>query len=659
MADIGYVCLLLGLAAALYSVVANLVGARRRYGELVASGEQALIAASGLTSLAAGILVLLFLVQDYQVQYVAAHSNQAMPLTFRLAALWGGQEGSLLFWAWILSLYSLLVVFANRNRHRAIMPYASATLMLVLGFFLAMVSFIENPFRLLTFVPKDGNGLNPLLQHWAMAMHPPMLYLGFVGTTVPFAFAVGALAARRTGSEWVQLSRRWTLAVWTFLTIGIMLGGAWAYMELGWGGYWGWDPVENASFLPWLAGTAFIHSVMIQERRGMLKVWNMVLVGLFFGLAIFGTFLTRSGVISSVHSFAQSPLGPYFLSFISFLLLGFLWLLFSRWDDLRADRQLESTVSRESSFLLNNLLFLAITFTVFWGTIFPMISEIVVGDKITVGPPFFNQTTGPIFALLILLMGIGPVTSWGRASLGKLARNLVGPFLATGVITGALFALGLRSMALFGYAIVLFVLIVHLLEFVAGMRVYRAAKRVSPPSAFLALFQRNRRRYGGYVVHIGILVITTGIIASHSFQLEHQETISRGGTMSVGEYSLTYAGMRQFQEPDKDVVEATVQVTKNGQPVDTLLPARDFYRASDQPQTEVAIRRTFSEDLYVVLGGWEGNGETATFKVYVNPMVNWIWLGGLVVILGIVVAAWPESRRQTSDVRVRETVPAK
>ncbi|MCW5853894.1 MAG: cytochrome c biogenesis protein CcsA, partial [Anaerolineae bacterium] len=293
MADIGYLCLLLGLAAALYAIAANLLGARRRYAELVNSGEQAVVAAAGLTSLAAGILTLLFLVQDYQVEYVAAHSSQSSPLMFRLSALWGGQEGSLLFWAWILSLYSLVVVWTNRNRHRAMMPYTSATLMTVLAFFLSLIAFIENPFKMLDFVPRDGNGLNPLLQHWAMAIHPPMLYLGFVGTTVPFAFAVGALAARRTGNEWVQLSRRWTLAVWTFLTIGIMLGGAWAYMELGWGGYWGWDPVENASFLPWLAGTAFVHSVMIQERRGMLKIWNMVLVGLFFGLAIFGTFLTR------------------------------------------------------------------------------------------------------------------------------------------------------------------------------------------------------------------------------------------------------------------------------------------------------------------------------------------------------------------------------
>lgn len=659
MADIGYLCLLLGIAAALYAVVANVLGAQRRYNELIASGEQAVVAASGLTSLAAGILTLLFLVQDYQVQYVAEHSSRAMPLMYRLSALWSGQEGSLLFWAWILALYALLVVLVNRESHRSIMPYASATLMLVLAFFLSLVAFIENPFRMLTFVPRDGNGLNPLLQHWAMAIHPPLLYLGFVGTTVPFAFAVGALMTRRTGSEWVQLSRRWTLAVWTFLTIGIMLGGAWAYMELGWGGYWAWDPVENASFLPWLAGTAFIHSVMIQERRGMLKVWNMILVGLFFGLSIFGTFLTRSGVISSVHSFAQSALGPYFLSFITLLLMGFLWLLFSRWDDLRAQNTLESTISREASFILNNLLFIAITFSVFWGTIFPMISEVVVGDKITVGPPFFNQTTGPIFAALIILMGVGPVTSWGRATMSKLVQNLAGPFIATGVITGVLFALGLRSVALFGFAMVIFVLGVHLVEYYQGMRVYRAATKVNWVSAFFALFRRNRRRYGGYVVHIGILVITTGIIASTSFQLEHQETLSHGGTMQVGEYTLTYAGMKQFALPDRDVAETTVLVSQNGRDIDVLYPTRDFHRNSDQPQTEVSIRRTLTDDLYVVLGGWEGAGETATFKVYVNPLVNWIWLGGLVVTLGVLVAAWPDGRRQTAPVRVREGVTAK
>jgi cytochrome c-type biogenesis protein CcmF len=468
---------------------------------------------------------------------------------------------------------------------------------------------------------------------------------------------VGALVARRTGSEWVQLSRRWTLAVWTFLTIGIMLGGAWAYMELGWGGYWGWDPVENASFLPWLAGTAFIHSVMIQERRGMLKVWNMILVGLFFGLSIFGTFLTRSGVISSVHSFAQSALGPYFLSFISVVFLGFLWLLFSRWDDLRSTNQLESMISRESSFILNNLLFIAITFTVFWGTIFPMISEIVVGDKITVGPPFFDQTTAPIFAALILLMGIGPVTSWGRASIGKLARNLAGPFVGTGVIVATLFALGLRSVALWGFAMVIFVLFVHLMEFYHGARVYRSATRANWFASILALFRRNRRRYGGYVVHLGILVITTGIIASYSYQLEHQETVAPGGTMQVGEYSLTYQGMRQFALPDRDVAETTILVNRGGRQIDTLFPSRDFYRNSDQPQTEVAIRRTLAEDLYIVLGGWEEGGQTATFKVYVNSLVNWIWLGGAVVILGVLIAAWPEARRQTVASRVTEGVP--
>ncbi|MCW5853522.1 MAG: cytochrome c biogenesis protein CcsA, partial [Anaerolineae bacterium] len=436
-------------------------------------------------------------------------------------------------------------------------------------------------------------------------------------------------------------------------------GGAWAYMELGWGGYWGWDPVENASFLPWLAGTAFVHSVMIQERRGMLKVWNMVLVGLFFGLAIFGTFLTRSGVISSVHSFAQSPLGPYFLGFITALLLAFLWLLVARWDDLKAQNQLESTVSREASFLLNNLLFLAITFTVFWGTIFPMISEVVVGDKITVGPPFFNQTTAPVFAALIILMGIGPVTSWGRATVGKLVRNLAAPFIASGVIVAALFALGLRSMAVFGFGMVIFVLSVHLLEYYHGMRVYRSATGANWLSSFGALFRRNRRRYGGYVVHLGILVITAGIIASHSFQVEHQETVSPGQTMQVGAYSLTYQGMRQFALPDRDVAETTMRVSQNGREIDVLTPSRDFFRNSDQPQTEVAIRRTLTEDLYVVLGGWDEGGTTATFKVYVNPLVNWIWLGGLVVVLGILTAAWPEARKQTVPARVQEGVAAK
>ncbi len=659
MADIGYLSLLLGLAAAIFAIGASVYGARRRYPELVASGEQAAISAAGLTALASGILVLLFLVEDYQVNYVAEHSSRDMPLMFRLSAIWSGQEGSLLWWAFILALYTVVAIVANRHTHRAIMPYATATLMFVLAFFLSLVTFVENPFRLLTFVPNDGNGLNPLLQHWAMAMHPPMLYLGYVGTAVPFAFAVGALASGRLGSEWVQLARRWTLAVWAFLTIGIMLGGAWAYMELGWGGYWGWDPVENASFLPWLAGTAFLHSIIIQERRGMLKVWNMVLVALFFGLAIFGTFLTRSGVISSVHSFAQSPLGPYFLAFMTVTFLGFLWLLVSRWPLLKADHQLESVVSRESSFLMNNLLLLAITFAVLWGTIFPMISEIVVNDKITVGPPFFNQTTMPIFAALLILMGIGPLTSWGRASVGKLVRQLVAPCLAMGVVVGILFLLGVRSWALFGYAIVIFVLTVHAWEFYQGSRVRRRATGSSWPTSLAFLFRSNPRRYGGYVVHLGILIMAAGIIASNSGQLEHQETLARGAQMQVGDYTLTYAGMQQFAEGDKDVVRSTVTVTRNGAVIDTLYPSRDFYRASQQPQTEVAIRRGVSEDLYIVLGGWEDNGATATFKAYVNPLVNWIWFGGLVVFAGVLLAAWPGGRRQRATVALTKGVPAR
>ncbi len=659
MADIGYLCIWLAIASAVFAIAANLLGVRRRYPELVASGEQAVVAAAGLTSLAAGFLVLLFLMQDYQVNYVAAHSSRAMPLLFRLSALWSGQEGSLLFWAWILSLYSLVVVYFNRNQHRAIMPYTLATLMTVLAFFLSLVALIENPFKMLDFVPQDGNGLNPLLQHWAMAIHPPMLYIGFVGTTVPFAFAMGALAANRTGSEWVQLARRWALLVWTFLTIGIMLGGAWAYMELGWGGYWGWDPVENASFLPWLAGTAFVHSIIVQERRGMLKIWNFILVGLFFGLAIFGTFLTRSGVVSSVHSFAQSPLGPYFVGFITFIMLVFLGLLIMRWEELRSPNKLESPVSRETAFLMNNLVLLAIIFAVFWGTIFPMISEIVVGDKITVGPPYFNQITIPLFGALLVLMGIAPMTSWGRATLSKLVRNLALPFIASGVITLVLFLLGLHGPALIAYAIILFVLAVHVDEFYSGSRVYHAATGANWPKSLVATVRRNRRRYGGYIVHLGILVIAIGVVASNVFQLERQATLKKGETMTVGDFSVQYQDMQGLAFPDRDVTVALVRASQNGRDLGLLMPSQDLYRATNQPQTEVAIRRSPTEDLYIVLGGWEAKGDTATFKVFVNPLVSWVWGGGLVVVLGILVAAWPDGRRRTSTVRIPEAVPAK
>ncbi|MFN8481755.1 MAG: cytochrome c-type biogenesis CcmF C-terminal domain-containing protein [Anaerolineae bacterium] len=391
----------------------------------------------------------------------------------------------------------------------------------------------------------------------------------------------------------------------------------------------------------------------------MLKIWNFILVGLFFGLAIFGTFLTRSGVVSSVHSFAQSPLGPYFLGFITFILLVFLGLLVMRWDELRSPNKLESPVSRETAFLLNNLVLLAIIFAVFWGTMFPMISEIVVGDKITVGPPYFNQITIPLFGVLLVLMGIAPMTSWGRATLRKLVRNLAKPFIVSGVITLALFLLGLHGPALIAYAIIVFVLAVHVDEFYSGSRVYRAATGANWLQALVATVRRNRRRYGGYIVHLGILVIAIGVVASNVFQLDRQATLRKGETLTVGEFNVQYQDMQGLAFPDRDVTVALVRVSQNGKDLGILMPSQDLYRATNQPQTEVAIRRSPTEDLYIVLGGWEAKGETATFKVFVNPLVSWVWGGGLVVVLGILVAAWPEGRRRPSVARVPEAVPAK
>jgi cytochrome c-type biogenesis protein CcmF len=704
MANVGYVALLLALILGLYATVAALVGARRRVPELILSARNAALTVTGLLTLAVIVLEYLLIRGDFRTLYVAEVSNQAMPVFFKMTALWGSQAGSLLFWSWLMSLFSGAVLLRKWGKMRTLMPYVIAVTQVTLVFFISLISGVWallaaplealglasgaqlladmvniNPFHQLGFTPADGNGLNPLLRHWGMIIHPPMLYLGFVSFVIPFAFAVAALVTRQTGDLWIRTTRRWSLVAWLFLSLGLLLGAWWAYGVLGWGGYWAWDPVENAALMPWLTGTAFLHSVMIQEKRGMFKVWNMVLIIMTYSLVIFGTFLTRSGVISSVHTFAQSGIGPLFLIFIGAMFVYSVILLFERLDTLKSENELDSMFSRESIFLLQNLLFLAILFVTFWGTIFPVVSELVAKQKAIVGPPFFNQVNGPLLAALVVLMGIAPLMPWRRASRSKLARLLLWPVVVGLAATIVLFALGWRDFAILPgtqarvlpvslfYGFIAFTAAVTVLEYWRGMSARHRSTGESYLRALWTLFGRNRRRYGGYLIHSGVIMMALGVIGTNFFQSETQRNLAVGESFTInssfsGEYTLTYEGLSTLPAPD-DVSRtgATLTVSRDGRRIGELHPSHDFFIPQQQPMTIPAMRYSLIEDLYVIVAGWEDGGTTATFKAFVNPLVNWLWIGGFVFILGTAVAAWPdpaEDRRLALASSPRRAVPA-
>lgn len=645
MNEIGGYALRFAFVGALYAVIMPLLGVRFERQNLIRSAERATYAVFGLVSVAMIAMLYALLAHDFSVRYVTSVSNRAMSPFYLIAALWGGQEGSMLLWLWILGLYSAIVVWQNRHRNRVLMPYVIATLMLTAVLFLTMLVFAEDPFRQFPQAPLDGQGLNPLLQHPLMVIHPPNLYLGFVGYAVPFAFGIGALASGRLDSQWIRSVRRWTLVSWLFNTIGIILGGQWAYVELGWGGYWAWDPVENASLMPWLTGTAFLHSVMIQEKKGMLKVWNMSLVILTYGLSIFGTFLTRSGVISSVHAFAESSLGTYFLIYLAVVLAIAVALLIKRLPQLQSDHRLESVLSRESSFLFNNLFFVGIMFAVLWGTLFPVLSEAVRGIKISVAAPFFNQVNIPLGLALLFLSGICPLIAWRKASGRNLRRNFLYPLSLSFVVTGLLYVMGIRHVvALISFSVCLFVFGTILLEFYRGTRARKASTGRSVWQAFVSLIGRNRRRYGGYVVHLGVVLCFVGITGSGAYQVEEDLVLRPGEAGTVGRFTLQYQNLVRSIKPTHESFAATVHVTQqDGQPITTLHPEKRLYFAQNQPTTEVALRTTLMEDLYVILAGFEPS-RIATFKVFVNPLVSWMWIGGLVMVIGTVIAIWPERR---------------
>ncbi len=651
MENIGALALLLAFCLAVYSVIASLTGKLRRNTFLAVSAERAIYSVWFLTTVAAGILVYSMITGDYRLAYVASHSNKSMPTAYKFAAWWGGQEGSLLLWAWLLSTYSAIVVFQNRRKLRDIMPYVNTVMMTTEAFFLFLITFQLSPFEVLA-VGKgitdvgDGQGLNPLLQYWTMVIHPPILYLGYVGFAVPFAFAFGSLITRQPGDAWIHTTRRWTIVTWLFQSTGILLGAGWAYAVLGWGGYWGWDPVENASLLPWITATAFLHSVMMQEKKGMMKVWNMVLVSSTFFLCIFGTSLTRTGLVSSVHAFAQSPIGPYLFGFLGIGIAITTYFILDRLDYLKSEAQLESVVSRESAFLFNNLILLASCFAVLWGTLFPVISEAVTGEKISVDAPFFNRVNIPIGLFLIFLTGVGPLIAWRRSSVESLKKAFLWPTAAAVVL---MIALAIRGMtehpyALISFGLCLFVTTTVGIEFFKGASAIRAKTGMSLLPAMVELTHRNTRRYGGYIVHMAIVLMFIGF-TGQAFNQNKTVEVSKGDTFKIGQYDLTVVNQQEGENENYLWSRLTLDVNRNGRNMGTLDPEKRFYKTSRQPTSEVAIRRRLNEDLYLNFAGPSNDNKKSVIQAYVFPLVSWIWIGWWVLFLGTIVCLIPSKIR--------------
>lgn len=683
LANIGFGVLVVSFVTSLYGIFASIVGVRKNSLAWVESARKAMQITFPLISMVALAIILLLVTGQYQVQYVYNVTSSTMPLYLKITALWGGQSGSLVFWAWLMSAFTTAVTLRKWERDREFLPWVILVGLVTLTFFLALILFFENPFvrfwvtgvgnqviamfppaGAAPLIPADGRGLNPLLRHPGMIIHPPMLYLGFVSFVIPYAFAVAALVTGRTDDRWIRITRRWTLVAWLFLSLGLVLGSRWAYDVLGWGGYWAWDPVENAAFMPWLTGTAFLHSVMIQEKRGLFKRWNMILIVLTYALVIFGTFLTRSGVLSSVHSFAQSAIGPMFFGFIALSMIISVWLLVWRWQILHSEGSMHSLLSREALFLLNNLLFMGILVVVFWGTVFPLISELFTGQKVTVGPAFFERSTGPLFAGLLLLMGIAPLSAWGHSTLKTLGKALWKPALAALVVVIAVFAGGIRNIgALLGFLLVALVIFITLFEYYRGVTARRRRTGEGLLTALFNLMARNRRRYGGYIIHLGVVLMALGIIGIEMFQTETQGTIPPGGSLRLGRYEVTFTRLDIFDANDgRNVARATVLVSRDGRMLGELHPRRDLYFDSMQPMTIPGVRSTIEDDLYVLLVDWEPISSTGvTFKVYHNPLINWLWIGGFVFILGMLVAAWPDKDPQPVAVTVRrgQVIPSR
>jgi cytochrome c-type biogenesis protein CcmF len=642
-AVIGHASLLLALLLAAWGMVSPILWARTGRDRFFTATLGAIVAQFALVTLAGLALVYALVATDFSITYVAMNTTRATPIYYRITGLWGALEGSLLLWEWILVIFAALVAWQYRTRQRQLLPWVLFVFSGVSVFFLAVMSFASNPFEMLAPVPADGRGLNPLLEDANMLTHPPLLYTGFVGLTVPYAFAIAALITGKLDDGWVVATRKWTLTAWFFLSMGNLVGAWWSYHVLGWGGYWAWDPVENAAFMPWLPATAFLHSIQIQERRGMLKTWNLALIMLAFALTIFGTFLTRSGILSSIHAFSSGPVGLFFLGFLALVVLGSGSLLAWRADRLRGQPELDSMVSRESAFLFGNVVLVSALFTIFLGTVFPLLSEAVAGVKVSVGAPYFNGVAGPLFLVLVFLMGVAPLVAWRRASWDNLRRNFLWP-AATALAAGtAMAAWGVRD-AYPLLAVTLCVLVVAGIAF-DTLRAVHARREIARESAWRAVATitgRNQRRYGGFVVHLGIVLIVMGLAISMSYSAETEATLDVGESVALGRYRLTFEGLRVSEQPTHARVEGLFRATRDGSGLGVLNPALKYFPTQQSPIGRAVMRVGLTEDLYVILSGFSDVGRRqATLKVMVRPMVAWMWLGGAVLALGTLVTVWP------------------
>jgi cytochrome c-type biogenesis protein CcmF len=652
MIELSRYALLFAFVVTLYIVVVIALGLKKKDKRYIESGYRGLYLTCFFFTFASLGMISAFVNDQFQIEYVSSYSERALPTFYKVTGLWAGQDGSLVFWGWLLSVFSAIVIYQNRKDFLHLyLPYVAIILTVTQMFFLVLSNFVTAPFGLISQIPADGNGLNPLLQNTGLVFHPPSLYIGFVGFTIPFAFAMAALITGELDSWWIRKTRIWTIFSWSFLSLGVVLGGWWAYRELGWGGVWAWDPVENSSIMPWLTSTAFLHSVMIQERRNMLKVWNMVLIVSTFSLSIFGTFLTRSGVVASVHAFGQSSVGYTFLGFLIVVLAFAIYFISKRYKTLREqDNKLDSLLSRESTFLYNNLILVGIAFSTFWGTVFPILAEAVKGVKTSVGPPFFNTVNAPLFLILLIIMGICPLIGWRSSSWKKLKRLFIYPTILMAVSIPPLLLLGITGiMPIFFYAFCVFVLVTLYLEFYKGAAARRSLNRENIFQALGRLISRNRRRYGGYIIHIGIVMITIGLVGYGYFQKKEDASLMPNERLVLGNYAFAYDGIESGKKRNYDRVTATIGVYKNGEWLTNLYPEKRFYKSQMQPTTEVDIRSGLFEDVYLILAGWDGSG-SITLIAIINPMLKWVWIGTGVFLIGSFIAITPRRRTQPSFV---------
>jgi len=641
MTTIGYGALVLALVISIYTAVASILGARHGSAKLAGGAQKGVVATAMLVTLASAILIYLLLTHDFQVKYVYRHVSTYQPAIYTLSAFWAGQEGSLLLWLWLLTIFSVLVARREEEWSLELKPYALAVLALCQAFLALLLVFASNPFATYPTRPAEGFGLNPLLENFWMIIHPPVVFIGYAAYTVPFAFAIAALTAGKLGQDWIRGIRRWNLLAWLFLGLGILLGAWWAYLEMGWGGYWGWDPVENASLIPWLVGTALLHSAMTQERRGMFKAWNITLAILAFVLCIFATFVTRSGIIQSVHAFGESVIGYYFLAFLAGILAISFVLIFYRRRELASEGKLESLLSREAGFLLSNLLLGGLALAVFIGTVFPTVSEILRGVQVALGPPFFERVSAPLALAIVLLIGVCPLLGWQRTSSGRLLRRLLYPGVVALAVAVVLFVLGITEpFALLSFTVCAFVASSILWEFLRGTMARRRSTGEGYLLALARLIAQNRRRYGGYLVHLSMVIITMGIVGSSLYQTEYQVTLAKGERVEVKDYTLEYEKFEAQATPAKHRFATLLGVYRGDRRIATLFSEKNFHWSVEQWVTEVAIRTSLKEDLYVILAGLSGDG-SATFQILINPLVVWLWIGGGFLLVGTTVALWP------------------